>query len=262
MINEALFIQNYRASAWTHTWSLAIEEHFYLAVGLGLFAAARYGVASASVRVTLLYCAIALACYGSRLETYLHRGYSWSGIYAPSHQRMDGLFLGVLLAYLLHFDRDTVVAWLVRWRKGVIGLSVPLCGLPLLLAQDSFAMCTWGLLAMSVGFAGIILCCATAAQPNLGRMQWLYSSVCRLGEYSYPLHLWHMLVLSAALVAGRRWHLPLAWTLALYVIGMVGVARLATALVDGPALRFRDRYFPSRSGTLAQISNRRGPDSR
>ena len=30
IVNELLFIQNYRSGLWTHTWSLAVEEHFYL----------------------------------------------------------------------------------------------------------------------------------------------------------------------------------------------------------------------------------------
>jgi len=39
LIRELVFIQNYGPAIWPHTWSLAVEEHFYLLVGLGLFTA-------------------------------------------------------------------------------------------------------------------------------------------------------------------------------------------------------------------------------
>ena len=30
VLSELLFVQNYGAHVWSHTWSLAVEEHFYL----------------------------------------------------------------------------------------------------------------------------------------------------------------------------------------------------------------------------------------
>src|SRR5262249_23529139 len=37
LIGELLFLQNYLAALWNHTWSLAVEEHFYLGLALLLF---------------------------------------------------------------------------------------------------------------------------------------------------------------------------------------------------------------------------------
>ena len=34
LISELLFVQNYFSSLWAHTWSLAVEEHFYLTLPL------------------------------------------------------------------------------------------------------------------------------------------------------------------------------------------------------------------------------------
>src|SRR5688500_11469744 len=34
LVSEMLFMQNYYLNMWNHTWSLAVEEHFYFAVAL------------------------------------------------------------------------------------------------------------------------------------------------------------------------------------------------------------------------------------
>lgn len=39
---EMLFIQNYHFAIWQHTWSLAVEEHFYIALALLLLALVRF----------------------------------------------------------------------------------------------------------------------------------------------------------------------------------------------------------------------------
>src|SRR5437870_3427941 len=36
LVAEAAYVQNYREGVWNHTWSLAIEEHFYLLLPLSL----------------------------------------------------------------------------------------------------------------------------------------------------------------------------------------------------------------------------------
>src|SRR5262252_1494496 len=41
-LREILFVQNYRFAIWGHTWSLAVEEHFYIALALLLLVLARY----------------------------------------------------------------------------------------------------------------------------------------------------------------------------------------------------------------------------
>src|SRR2546423_1538207 len=43
LLAELLFVQNYASGMWNHTWSLAVEEHFYVALPLALLALLWFG---------------------------------------------------------------------------------------------------------------------------------------------------------------------------------------------------------------------------
>lgn len=93
-----LNVQNYfRSSTWiAHTWSLAVEEHFYLLLLLCMAVAAwrkaslrhlLVGMGVVGVGVTIL-----------RIVLYL-QGFN---VYYATHTRIDGLIWGVMLAILWH----------------------------------------------------------------------------------------------------------------------------------------------------------------
>ena len=46
VVGEACFVQNYLGTLWGHTWSLAVEEHFYILLPLSLLALLQYRLAS------------------------------------------------------------------------------------------------------------------------------------------------------------------------------------------------------------------------
>ncbi|HEX4346251.1 MAG TPA: acyltransferase [Vicinamibacterales bacterium] len=110
LTDEALFIQNYAGRVWNHTWSLAIEEHFYLLLALSFLALAPWLRRLSISRAAMCYAGVAIACCASRWATYHADGYVWARIYTRTHQRVDELLLGVLLAYVLQSSGDRIVA--------------------------------------------------------------------------------------------------------------------------------------------------------
>ncbi|TWO72499.1 acyltransferase [Caenimonas sedimenti] len=97
-----------------HTWSLSIEEQYYLVwpalFALGLALSTRWGRASGPREVNLLFWSIVLgavvvACMAWRSWLALH-GASWERTYNGTDMRLDSLALGALLA--LVFDRRPV----------------------------------------------------------------------------------------------------------------------------------------------------------
>jgi peptidoglycan/LPS O-acetylase OafA/YrhL len=113
-VREALFVQNYLPAVWDHTWSLAVEEHFYLLLPLVLVAlrAARPTNADPFRPLIAVYVIIALGALAWRsilawrLPSFRH--YLHADFLIPTHLRIDSLMLGAVLAYGYHYHRE---AW-------------------------------------------------------------------------------------------------------------------------------------------------------
>src|SRR4051812_34038425 len=92
---NALHLQNYAGTSLTHLWSLAVEEHFYLALALlfPLFARRRGSPRLlAGILVGVLVAALALRIWGS-IDGVSDVRLQWR-----THFRVDSLAAGVLLA--------------------------------------------------------------------------------------------------------------------------------------------------------------------
>jgi peptidoglycan/LPS O-acetylase OafA/YrhL len=105
---NSVFVQNYCSETvrWPHSWSIAVEEHFYLALPLLLVAVTAWrrrrgattfeesfkglGLLLIGVCVSVLLLRVALAA----------RGVGKDVMYYRTHLRMDALCFGVLLGYL------------------------------------------------------------------------------------------------------------------------------------------------------------------
>ena len=87
--------------AFSHAWSLCVEEHFYLVLPLLVILLMR----RPSVRRTIGALA-SVVLFGIALRAFLIARYPdsvWTSIYYPSYTRLDGLVAGVTLASLRTF---------------------------------------------------------------------------------------------------------------------------------------------------------------
>src|SRR5262245_52834501 len=105
IVSELFFLQSYTSGLWRHTWSLAVEEHFYLLLAL-LFAVATAGRMRAyfGLRSVLgLYVVTAAVCLLLRIRLSTSLSYSHMTHLFATHLRLDSLFFGVLLSYVQCF---------------------------------------------------------------------------------------------------------------------------------------------------------------
>lgn len=124
MAGDAFFLQNYLDSAWPHTWSLAVEEHFYLLL------AGAFGLASYFKKVDLFarylpvvglaYCATA-TLVKLQSDHLLPPG---GGLHLYTHNVIDGLIYGAVIASLWCFHEDRLGTFLKRYWFIIAPLTV------------------------------------------------------------------------------------------------------------------------------------------
>jgi peptidoglycan/LPS O-acetylase OafA/YrhL len=248
---ELLFVQNYFPGIWGHTWSLAIEEHFYLLLVVLLALAARRPTNTPFRFIPVVFGFLALACLGLRLWTALGAPYDPRRNLFPTHLRIDSLFFGVLLSYLYHYHPVRFKAWTSEQKWPLLGAGVLLLAPAFIFPMNAtFFIYTFGFTFYYLG-AGCILAALLAFKlpgGGLGR------ALAYIGSHSYSIYLWHVpfLVFGLPLFArwlGHYWTWPLSFIV--YLLGSLLTGILLAALVEFPVLAFRDRFFPSRVRPLA-----------
>jgi peptidoglycan/LPS O-acetylase OafA/YrhL len=187
------------------TWSLAVEEQFYLTLPLYIRALSRRWLVGALMIGIGAAPLLRIALLQSRSE-------NWAGIYTMMLCRADALLLGVLAAVLLRNKR-----WRERIRGAgaAFGVFIPV----LLLGMAFLTVRAWSpasSLMTSIGYTWVALFYVTILLFVLSRpdsmlnkclrMKWL----CWLGTLAYGIYLFHQAV--QCLLFGLIWGHPLAVT--------------------------------------------------
>ncbi len=238
---NALHVQNYAGTSLTHLWSLAVEEHFYLALALVFpFLARRRAFVRLLVPVLLgvLVTALVLRVVGA------HGGAGDVALQWRTHFRVDSLAAGVLLAVVrVHapgaFERLLWSRWI--W-AGVTAAGVWVLAV---VGKDGVLGSTVGYtVAYVTGAAFLLLLHGAIWVPRAG---WLTRPVAMLGRYSYGIYIWHVLAAQVVLdhLPGLEYGSPdpLAQLAKYGAAVAAGIA--ATVLVERPALLLRERFFPA-----------------
>lgn len=251
LVQNLTHLQNYLDSSIAQTWSLAVEEHFYLLLPPALLLAARLRLGPRTL--LCLLCAACLAVLAARSAAVMAGEVQAAYVY--THYRVDSLLFGVMLAILYwllpgHYRRlATQRAWLM--------LAVGALLAWLVFLQDAITVEeSIGFTIQSLGFSALII----LVLEHSGRLRETlpYRWVAWVGLYSYGIYLWHTIArepgkifISTALAHG----VPPVATWALAVVLQFAIAICAgyvtTRVVEFPFLRLRDAIFPDRRSATA-----------
>ncbi len=223
----------------SHTWSLGIEEQFYLLWPV-IFVVLR--------RRPLLLMRVTVAAIGT---VWIYRFvlkyvfHIWQGyFYEAFDTRMDHLLMGCLLALALFHTRGRGAWSSVFERPLFAALTVILLVLSAaaeLHWQDAYRD-TYGFIVNPVLCALLIPQLISLRTASLVR--WLeWKPIKYLGSISYSLYLYQQLILGTVRKALQFTSYPLQVTASVGVL--IIVASCSYWLVEKPLLRMKDRFFQS-----------------
>ncbi len=243
-----------------HTWSVCVEEHFYLVLPLLLLFLLR---TVSFHRLPKIILGIALFCLASR-SIQLFYGVSGAHsfivpeFWANSFNRIDALLSGVLLAYVYVFKPLTWSYWGQKRNLllflGVVSLMPMLFGDPF---HDRIALAFIGSIGLTMTYCGYA--CIMLALLNLpDRTKQLFSQnriarvIAWIGYYSYTIYLWHFFLLAGfSQLFSLHWHNLMMFSVDIVSsIAPIGACFVSVMLIEKPALKLRDRLFPAKTKVL------------
>jgi peptidoglycan/LPS O-acetylase OafA/YrhL len=238
VLTESLFVQNYFPGIWGQTWSLAVEEHFYIALPIILWLLYRSRRTHADPFRALpgLFMAVSTVAIALRIATTWHMSTAADELLylCPTHLRIDGLLFGVLLSYYRYFQPEKFLE-LARGAGSAIVILVA-AFLLLVVPLNSPIMHTVGFTMVFFGF-GFLLVRAIDAKPHRYASALVVAPLAGIGYYSYSIYLWHGWVCRLLPHANSPGFLG---CLAAAIFLGIAMAKL----VEYPMLALRDRFFP------------------
>jgi peptidoglycan/LPS O-acetylase OafA/YrhL len=254
------FTQNWQlqpGTAFSHAWSLCIEEQFYLLLPAIVLLAARFGK---SIRLAWVLLG-ALIVAGITLRTVLWfkfgrladgglAGY-YPNVYYSSFCRGDEFLPGIAIALIKNFHPQ---AWQRLLSHGKATLALGLAGAVvlgyLIVNYYDIEHYGYGFFMSSFGYSLVAMCfgvlTVSALSPSSPLHRIRIPGAAQLAVWSYAIYLTHKplaTILAAQLKPyGIAPGSPL--TVLLITVAAVAVGWLLYVLVEQPFMRLRDRWFP------------------
>jgi peptidoglycan/LPS O-acetylase OafA/YrhL len=255
------FTQNYQlepGTAFSHAWSLSIEEQFYMVLPAAALAAAAFGWRQrwAWIAIGLAFAAGMLARADAWLDTVQGQQYwmhqYFKHIYYSSFCRFDELLAGVALA-LLKNRQPQCWHWLAARGNALAagGLAVTALAFWLFLGDRyGFAVTVFGYPLLALGFSMLIV--AAVGERSLLRTVRV-PGASSLALWSYAVYLTHKQV--CVMLAGQLRAHGVDVEAPLAIVAMLLASLLAGwllyRLVETPFMALRARYLPSNARQFA-----------
>jgi len=256
-----LSIQNialHGGTAFSHAWSLAVEDQFYLALPFLLLFLYRRPSSAVIVPCLLVVGGIALRAFLAAQNPSIDGGVSFRGfqawIYYPTWTRLDPLVFGVALAAIEKFRPQ----WWRRLTNYAIWLWLP--GLVLIvyglwLGEGDYLTviaCTWQFPLIALGMAALLIC---AVSPRLVFRRVAIPGAAFIASIAYSAYLIQKLVIRFVeqFCASHNIVLTSAPALICVELCVYAAATILFFTVERPFLQLRHRITPRSRASALQI---------
>ena len=252
------FTQNYQlmpGTAFSHAWSLCIEEQFYFLLPLLTLICLRLGHKVRHAFYLMAALILAAICY--RYQMWQSYGLITDGqtryfnafIYYSSFARMDELLPGLAVALLKNAYPNRWAALAQHQQKlQLIAFGAVALMLYLLLNYAYINGYGYGFFATVFGYSLLAMAFAlllmSVLQPGSLLAKWRVPGAATLALWSYSLYLVHKPIGYIVKQQAQAQAWSDSTVLSLNIILSLAVSALLYKLVEAPAMALRDRIFP------------------
>jgi peptidoglycan/LPS O-acetylase OafA/YrhL len=252
-----LSVQNiglHGGTAFSHAWSLAVEDQFYLTLPLILILISRWPRAAIIVPCVIVLSGIVLRTFLA-WQNLAETGVSFRGfqvwIYYPTWTRLDPLVFGVALAAIEKFRPEWwkrlmgLAAWL--WLPGLV-----LIAYALYLGEGDYvtvAASIWQFPLIALGMAALLVC---AVSPRLFFRRIAIPGAAFIASIAYSAYLIQKLVIHFVAELCLRYNIAQTslWALLGVEICVYLAGTLLFLAVERPFLQLRHRIAPRNRANL------------
>jgi peptidoglycan/LPS O-acetylase OafA/YrhL len=254
-----LSVQNialHGGTAFSHAWSLAVEDQFYLALPFLLLFLYRRPRAAIIVPCLIVVGGIALRAFLAAQNPSLDGGVSFRAfqawIYYPTWTRLDPLVFGVVLAAIEKFRPN----WWQRLMNCAPWLWLPALALivyALSLGETknlTVAACVWQFPLIAVGMAALLVC---AVSPRLPLCRVAIPGAAFIASIAYSAYLIQKLVINGVeqFCSSHNIQPTSAFALIGVELCVYAAAVILFLTVERPFLQLRHRIAPRSSPAAA-----------
>lgn len=245
---ELFFIQNYRPGFMPVTWSLGIEEQFYLFVAIVLPLLVRFGkirwVVPGCVLIMIMSFSLRILYY----FTYAH----YDRHYALQF-RADSLSAGIVISWFYNFNNESFKKWIARNSGLLLLFSISLLVPVFVFPGSSKWITTIGFSTTWMGYGALVI--LFIGLPTI-KNSWgqvfnknkLAMAIAWVGFYSYAIYLFHFFIGLAVLSNFRSliWSKPpVLVQFLVFLAADIIFGFLISYFFEQPILKWRNRVFPS-----------------
>src|SRR5881409_757235 len=247
-----LSVQNialHGGTAFSHAWSLAVEDQFYLCLPFILLLVNRWPRDALIIPCVIVFGGLALRAVLAWKNPSIDGGVSFRAfqawIYYPSWTRLDPLVFGVVLAAIEKFRPH----WWKRLMGSAIWLWLPALALisyGLYLGEGdnlTVTACVWQFPLIALGMAGLLIC---AQSPHLIFRRIKIPGAAFVASIAYSAYLIQKIVIHAVEQFCSSHNIQLTSAIALLGVELCvyATATLLFLLVERPFLQLRKRLAP------------------
>ena len=149
ILSELFFMQGYITGLWQHTWSLCVEEQFYILFPVIVLLLVKANALKKLPYILIVMCILVIVMRGG--------SYTGAPLFTQTHLRIDTILWGVFVAYFYLYNKNYFDV-LFRYKNGfVVGALLLIAFAIILFVKLTFVFQLIGFNLLAIGFSIFLL---------------------------------------------------------------------------------------------------------